>query len=114
MAFDTNLFLLLVCFQSTAMAFDTVNEVNVYTCTGQPLRSDIANIVEWMLNEDFSTAYNSILVQLLHVNDTKLTSKLVCQHRRSPSLGVVDFAVWLVHVHVDCILNLPNGQVKFV
>ena len=43
------------------MAFDTVNEVNVYTCTGQPLRSDIANIVEWMLNEDFSTAYNSIL-----------------------------------------------------
>ena len=44
------------------MAFETVNEVNVYTCTGQPLRSDIANIVEWMLNEDFSTAYNSILV----------------------------------------------------
>jgi len=47
--------------QSTAMAFDTVNEVNVYTCTGQPLRSDIANIVEWMLNEDFSTAYNNIM-----------------------------------------------------
>ena len=49
------------CFQSTAMAFDIVNEVNVYTCTGQPLRSDIANIVEWMLNEDFNTAYTSIL-----------------------------------------------------
>lgn len=43
------------------MAFDTVNEVNVYTCTGQPLRSDIANIVEWMLNEDFGIAYSSIL-----------------------------------------------------
>lgn len=56
-----NSLILLICFQSTAMAFDTVNEVNVYTCTGQPLRSDIANIVEWMLNEDFSTAYNSIL-----------------------------------------------------
>ena len=49
------------CFQSTAMAFDIVNEVNVYTCTGQPLRSDIANIVEWMLNEDFNTAFTSIL-----------------------------------------------------
>lgn len=49
------------CFQSTAMAFDIVNEANVYTCTGQPLRSDIANIVEWMLNEDFNTAYTSIL-----------------------------------------------------
>ena len=91
------------------MAFDTVNEVNVYTCTGQPLRSDIANIVEWMLNEDFSTAYNSILLQLL--NDTKLTSKLVCQRRRSPSLGVVDFAVWLVHVHVQCRLyTCPMGK----
>ena len=49
------------CFQSTAMAFETVNEENVYTCTGQPLRSDIANMVEWMLNEDFNTVYNSIL-----------------------------------------------------
>ena len=46
------------------MAFDTVDEVNVYACTGQPLRSDIANIVEWMLNEDFNTAYNSILLLL--------------------------------------------------
>ena len=36
------------------MAFSIVDEVNVYTCTGQPLRSDIANIVEWMLNEDRS------------------------------------------------------------
>lgn len=43
------------------MAFETVNEENVYTCTGQPLRSDIANMVEWMLNEDFNTVYNSIL-----------------------------------------------------
>ena len=44
------------------MAFSIVDEVNVYTCTGQPLRSDIANIVEWMLNEDFNTAYSSILL----------------------------------------------------
>ncbi|XP_067033880.1 replication factor C subunit 5-like [Acropora muricata] len=47
--------------QSTAMAFETVNEENVYTCTGQPLRSDIANMVEWMLNEDFNTVYNNIM-----------------------------------------------------
>lgn len=49
-------------FQSTSMAFSIVDEVNVYTCTGQPLRSDIANIVEWMLNEDFNTAYSSIFL----------------------------------------------------
>lgn len=46
--------------QSTAMAFDEVNEHNVYLCTGQPLPTDIAQIVEWMLNQDFSTAYESI------------------------------------------------------
>ena len=45
--------------QSTAMAHDEVNENSVYSCTGQPLPNDIAKIVEWMLNEDFSTAYQS-------------------------------------------------------
>lgn len=43
------------------MAFDEVNEDNVYTCVGHPLRKDIENIVKWMLNDDFTTAYNSIL-----------------------------------------------------
>lgn len=47
--------------QSTTMAFGKVTEENVYTCTGHPLKSDIANILDWMLNQDFSTAYRSIL-----------------------------------------------------
>ena len=42
------------------MAHDIVNEENVYTCTGNPLPSDIAAMVEWMLNEDFTTAYQSV------------------------------------------------------
>lgn len=46
--------------QSTSMAHDEVNEETVYTCTGQPLPNDIAKIVEWILNEDFSTAYHNI------------------------------------------------------
>lgn len=41
------------------MAFEEVNEHNVYLTTGQPLPTDIAKIVEWMLNENFSTAYQS-------------------------------------------------------
>lgn len=45
--------------QSTAMAHDEVNEDSVYSCTGQPLPNDVAKIVEWMLNEDFTTAYQS-------------------------------------------------------
>lgn len=46
--------------QCTSMGFDTVDEDSVYTCTGQPLRSDISSIVNWMLNDDFTTAYNNI------------------------------------------------------
>lgn len=47
--------------QSTSMAFGKVTEENVYTCTGHPLKADIANILDWMLNQNFSTAYRSIL-----------------------------------------------------
>jgi len=47
--------------QSCAMAFDEVNEDNVYTCVGHPLKSDITNMVNWMLNESFSLAYKNIL-----------------------------------------------------
>ncbi|KAH0625431.1 hypothetical protein JD844_014937 [Phrynosoma platyrhinos] len=52
--------LLFLC-QSTNMAFGKVTEETVYTCTGQPLRSDIANILNWMLNQDFTTAYHNIM-----------------------------------------------------
>ena len=45
--------------QSTSVAFEEVNEHNVYLTTGQPLPTDIAKIVEWMLNENFSAAYQS-------------------------------------------------------
>ncbi|CAB1320166.1 unnamed protein product, partial [Coregonus sp. 'balchen'] len=47
--------------QSTSMAYGKVTEDNVYTCTGHPLRSDIANILDWSLNKDFTSAYNLIL-----------------------------------------------------
>ncbi|CAL1615733.1 unnamed protein product [Knipowitschia caucasica] len=47
--------------QSTSMAYGKVSEDTVYTCTGHPLRSDIANILDWSLNQNFSTAYNQIL-----------------------------------------------------
>lgn len=65
------------------MAFDVVDEDHVYTCVGKsitltnltmrlifhfllfyyikghPLKSDIANVVSWMLNEDLTSAYSS-------------------------------------------------------
>jgi replication factor C subunit 3/5 len=51
--------------QSTSMAYPDVNEDTVYSCVGQPLRSDIANIVKWLLNEDFKTAYHRILLHAM-------------------------------------------------
>ena len=48
--------------QSCAMAYNgVVNEDNVYSCVGHPLKSDIRDIVTWMLNEPFSVAYNNIM-----------------------------------------------------
>uniref|UniRef100_A0A1B6LAT8 Activator 1 subunit 5 n=2 Tax=Graphocephala atropunctata TaxID=36148 RepID=A0A1B6LAT8_9HEMI len=46
--------------QSAATAFPEVSEVTVYTCVGHPLKSDITNIVKWLLNLDFSTTYKNI------------------------------------------------------
>ena len=41
------------------MSFGKVDENAVYQCTGQPHPNDISQIVQWMLNEDFTTAYQS-------------------------------------------------------
>lgn len=48
--------------QSTWLAYKNVTEDNVYTCVGHPLKTDIENIVKWLLNENFKTAYNSGLI----------------------------------------------------
>jgi len=45
--------------QSTFLAYNEVSERSVYECTGQPLPTDIALIVEWMLNDSFKDAYQS-------------------------------------------------------
>lgn len=47
--------------QSTWMAFKLVNEDNVYTCVGHPLKKDIDNIIYWLLNDDdFHETYKKI------------------------------------------------------
>uniref|UniRef100_A0A2R5LIQ2 Activator 1 subunit 5 n=2 Tax=Ornithodoros turicata TaxID=34597 RepID=A0A2R5LIQ2_9ACAR len=46
--------------QSTSMAFEEVNENNVYQCVGHPLKSDISNIVNVLLNENFPFSYDQI------------------------------------------------------
>ena len=48
--------------QSTSMAFDEINEDNVYTCVGHPLRKDIERILESLLStESYEKAYEGSL-----------------------------------------------------
>ncbi len=59
--------------QSTWMAFKMVNEDNVYTCVGHPLKKDIEKIVHWLLNdEDFQETYSKI-------NQLKVTKGLALE-----------------------------------
>ncbi|XP_030761249.1 replication factor C subunit 5 [Sitophilus oryzae] len=46
--------------QSTWFAFKDVTEDTVYTCIGHPLRSDIENILNWLLTEDTDICYKNI------------------------------------------------------
>merc|ERR1711972_165528 len=52
--------------QSTHMAFGSVTENNVYTCLGHPLKSDVNDIMNWLLNEKFTDIYKNI--QELQIN----------------------------------------------
>lgn len=46
--------------QSTSMAFDVVNEDNVYTCVGYPLRSEIEHVLQTLLSAaTFDAAFDS-------------------------------------------------------
>jgi replication factor C subunit 3/5 len=48
--------------QSTAASYRShVTESNVYLCTGDPLPSDIENIVHWMMNNPYTIAYTNVL-----------------------------------------------------
>jgi replication factor C subunit 3/5 len=47
--------------QSTSMAFEEVNETNVYLCCGHPLKSDIGQVLEWLLNDKYTDIYKNIL-----------------------------------------------------
>ncbi|KAG7093632.1 Subunit of heteropentameric Replication factor C (RF-C) [Marasmius oreades] len=46
--------------QACHAAYDLTTETEIYNCTGNPHPSDIEKIVQYMLNHDFTTAYQLI------------------------------------------------------
>ncbi|PNW75459.1 hypothetical protein CHLRE_12g527300v5 [Chlamydomonas reinhardtii] len=47
--------------QSCHMAFDTVDQSAVYTCTGNPLPADIERVLTWLLNDRVAEVFANIL-----------------------------------------------------
>lgn len=45
--------------QACHAAYDRIDESEIYLCTGHPQPKDIERITNWMLNDDFTTAYSS-------------------------------------------------------
>ncbi len=43
------------------MAFNKVTEENVYNCVGHPSKNDMLNVINWLLNDDFTTIYNRLI-----------------------------------------------------
>lgn len=47
--------------QSTHLAFNKVDEENVYACVGHPSKNDMLSVINWLLNDDFTTIYNRLI-----------------------------------------------------
>lgn len=43
--------------QACHAAYDKIDQVTVYNCTGNPLPADVEKIVDTMMNGEFTTAY---------------------------------------------------------
>ncbi|RXG61700.1 Replication factor C subunit 5 [Armadillidium vulgare] len=84
--------------QSTSMAFDVVNEDNVYNCVGHPLRSDIKNILNWMLNENIATSFKNI-------SKLKTLKGLALQDVITEIHTLVDFPM---SVRIDLVIELAE------
>ncbi len=55
--------------QSTSMAYDVVNEINVNKCIGYPQKRHVKKIINSLINDDFTKAFNKI-------NDLKIKDGL--------------------------------------
>jgi replication factor C subunit 3/5 len=50
--------------QACHAAYDTIGETDIYNCTGNPHPSDIETIVNSMLSDEFTTAYQSNVIYI--------------------------------------------------
>ncbi|KAF2074472.1 hypothetical protein CYY_004217 [Polysphondylium violaceum] len=47
--------------QSVSMTSKVIDKESIYRCTGYPMQEDIALMVDWLLNEEYASAYKNII-----------------------------------------------------
>ena len=52
--------------QACHAAYDVIGETEIYNCTGSPQPKDIETVVNSMLGDEFTTAYESELLSLTY------------------------------------------------
>ncbi|XP_031849382.1 replication factor C subunit RfC3 [Nomia melanderi] len=88
--------------QSTWLAFGSVTEETVYTCVGHPLPIDIANIVNWLLNESYELCYCKIqdikLKKGLALQDILTEVHLFVNKIKFPDPVLIDLVIKLAEI----------------
>ncbi|XP_022232042.1 replication factor C subunit 5 isoform X2 [Drosophila obscura] len=89
--------------QSTAMAFDIVNEDNVYMCVGYPLRQDIENILKALLSgHNFEASFRNVVVAMcargLALEDIITELHLIVMRLELPISIMNELIVKLAHI----------------
>lgn len=95
--------------QSTHLAFNKVNEENVYNCVGHPSKNDMLSVINWLLNDDFTTIYN----RLIHLKTLKGYALQDIMTEVSRFVQMIDFPQKVL-IHIleklsDIEFRLSNG-----
>ncbi|GAB6023931.1 Replication factor C (RF-C) subunit [Chamberlinius hualienensis] len=91
--------------QSTSMAYNVVNEENVYSCVGHPLKKDISEMVNCLLNDTFTDAYNKLL-------KLKLAKGLALQDILTEVHQYVHRIVFPANVRIYLLTHLSNLEFR--
>ncbi|CAM9642299.1 unnamed protein product [Chrysoparadoxa australica] len=100
--------LVLNLLQSTHMAYQKVNEENVYLCAGAPLTRDLDSMQDWLFNADYKGAYDNIFEMTMAkgyaVSDiiTVLTLRLLKLKMPPAMISHLTDSMATIEYHLSC------------
>lgn len=104
--------------QSGQMASPHLTAEAVYLCTGNPMPKDIEQIAFWLLNESFSTSYQSILLFTFQRDLTLLSPSLfslqnTSHHNTSDYLSCITWPAMLNDSKLSRVLSCFAFKIAF-